>query len=425
MATATYSSTTSSDLDDIWRKVQTKVHEGLNFMSEEWEQLEDLRKFKVDWTSREILVPLDITEGAGIASIPEGGYEARPSSPAAQSLSLSWVLFNGRFTVSKTVNWIRQRNQAAMIMDQMKYQATKKVQDLGRHFGDYFFGVSTGYLAQTSTAATQSSGTYTLKNAYGQSTIDGSDATSAAYIGNMFKVGDYVALIQSAALVTNAIGQVTAVSESTPSITVTWNGSVTSTNNDYIVKANSTENTTIAGTDYSRGLVGLLDWLVTASVHGLSSSSIADWSVATSDTTGGRLTAVRIRKHIQTIKNEGGGTVNRIYLAQGVERDLFDQERAAVRFSDPGSMNLDGSVKYGNVKFHATRRVPPGFAIPVVSKSTRRMTLLPKPDGGAPVFADGDKLVNQSAHIFSIDFPCATVCTNRRNLSYFANLTES
>lgn len=424
MAAATYTPTLSTDVTKIWRKIQTDVQQGLNFMSEEWEQMEDLKQFKVDWTSREILVPLDITEGAGIASIPEGGYEARPSSPAPQELSLSWVLFNGRFTVSKTVNWIRQKSPAAMIEDQMKYQAAKKVQDLGRHFSDYFYGKSTAYLAQTSTDATQSSGTYTLYNGYGESSIAGSDATSAAFIANKFKVGDYVALVRAGALVTNAIGSVTAVSASTPSITVTWAGSVNSEPADYVVKANSLENTTIAGTDYNGGLVGLLDMCLTASVHGLSSSSVANWSVAMSDTTGSRLTGVRLRKAMQEIKNYGGGTMDRVYLAQGVERDMIDLQQAAVRFSDPMAMELDGTVKYGKTKFHSSRRVPPGWAIPVASKSIRRMTLLPKPDG-TPIWEDGEKIVDRSAYVFSIDFPCATVCLNRKNLSYFTGLTES
>jgi len=423
MAAATYTPTVSTDVTKIWHKVQTDVHQGLNFMSEEWEMMNDLKQFKVDWTSREILVPLDITEGAGIANIPEGGYEARPSSPAPQELSLGWQLMNGRFTVTKTVGWIKQKSPAAMIEDQMRYQAAKKVQDMGRHFSDYFYGLSTAYMCQTSTVATQSSGTYTLKNGYGQSTISGASAAEAEFIGNKFKVGDWVALIRSAALVTNAIGQVTAVTGSTPSVAVTWNGSVTSADDDYLVKANSLENTTIAGTDYNRGLVGLIDMLVTASVHGLSSSSVADWSVAKSDTTGGRLTGVRIRNHIQTIKNEGGGTVDRIYIDQGVERDMISLQNAAVRYSDPNSMELDGSVKYGNVKFHATRRVPPGWAIPVVSKSLRRMTLLPKPDG-TPMFGDGEKITDRSAHVFNIDFPVATIILNRKNTSFFNGLTQ-
>ena len=108
MTVATYSPTLSTDVTKIWHKVQTKVQQGLNFSSEEWEQLDDLKQFKVDWTTREILVPLDITEGYGIASIPEGGYEARPSTPAPQELSLSWVLFNGRFTITQTAQWIRE-----------------------------------------------------------------------------------------------------------------------------------------------------------------------------------------------------------------------------------------------------------------------------------------------------------------------------
>jgi hypothetical protein len=418
MAAATYTPTLSTDVTKIWRKVQTDVQQGLNFMSEEWEQMEDLKQFKVDWTSREILVPLDITEGSGIASIPEGGYEARPSSPAPQELSLSWVLFNGRFTVSKTVNWIRQKSSAAMIEDQMKYQAAKKVQDLGRHFSDYFYGKSTAYLCQTSTDATQSSGAYTIYNGYGETTI-----TDGTFLTDKFKVGDYVALIRAAALVTNAIGVVTAVTPGTPSITVTWAGSVNSEPADYIVKANSLENTTIAGTDYNGGLVGLLDMLTTASVHGLSSSSVANWSVSTSDTTGGRLTGVRLRKAMQQIKNYGGGTMDKVYLAQGVERDMIDLQQAAVRFSDPMAMELDGTVKYGKVKFHATRRVPPGWAIPAASKSIRRMTLLPKPDG-TPIWEDGEKIVDRSAYVFSIDFPCATVCLNRKNLGYLNGLSE-
>jgi len=417
----TYTPTLSTDVTKIWRNVQTDVQQGLNFMSEEWEQMDDLKKFKVDWSSREIIVPLDITEGVGIASIPEGGYEARPSSPAPQELSLSWVLFNGRFTVTKTVNWIRQKTPHAMIEDQMRYQALKKVQDLGRHFGDYFYGVSTGYLCQTSTVATATSGTaYTIYNGYGQSTI-----TDATWLADKFRVGDYVALVRSAALVTNGIGTITAISASTPSITVTWNGSVTTVAGDYIVKANSLENGTLAaGTDYNRGLVGLVDMCVTASVHGLSSATDANWAPQLADTTGGRLTGIRLRKAAQTIKNKGGGTMDKVYLSQGVERDMISLTNAAVRFSDPNAMELDGSVKYGNVKFKSSRRVPNGWAIPCASKSIRRLSLLPKPDG-SPVWEDGEKIVDRSAYVFSIDFPCATVVLNRANLAYFNGLTES
>ena len=420
MAVATYTPTLSTDVTEIWRTVQTDVQQGLNFMSEEWEQMEDLKKFKVDWSTRSITVPLDIIEGAGIASIPEGGYEARPSSPTVRELTLSWVLFNGRFTTTKTANWIAKNTPNAMLEDQMRFQAMKKVQDLGRHYSDYFYGMSTGYLAQTSTAAAQSSGAYTIYNGYGQSTI--SDAT---WLCDKFRVGDYVALVRSAALVTNAIGVITAITPATPSITVTWAGSVTSVAADYIVKANSLENATLAGgTDYNKGLVGLVDACVTASVHGLSSSTDANWAPQLADTSGGRLTGIRLRKAAQIIKNKGGGTMDKVYLSQGVERDMISLQNAAVRYSDPNAMEMDGSVKYGSVKFFSSRRVPNGWAIPVASKSIRRLSLLPKPDG-TPVWDDGEKIVDRSAYVFSIDFPCANVFLNRANMAYYNGLTES
>lgn len=420
MAADTYSVTTSSDLEEIWKKVQTNLMQGMKFMSEEWENLEDLKKFDVAWSSREILVPLDLQEGYGVASIAEGGYEAMPSTPEANELSLSWVLFNKRFTHTLTSHWIEQKSPGAQAENNLKYMGAKAIQALGRNFSDYHYGFSTGYLAQTSTVATATSGqAYTLKAGYGVSGI-----TDGTFITDKFKVGDRVALVRAAALVTNAIGTITALSASTPSITVTWNGSVTSADEDYVVKANSQANTLIADTDYNRGLVGKLDMLTTASVHGLSSSTNANWAAGYADTSGGRLTGMRIRKAVQDIKNAGGGKVDRMDVDQGVERDMIGQQLAAVRYADTSSMDLDGSVKYGGIKFNATERVPPGYAIPYVSKSVRRMQLLPKPSQG-PAWPMGEKIQDRSAYVFSLDFPLAQVCLNRGNMGYFSGLTSA
>ena len=420
MSVATYTPTTSSDLEEIWRKVQTKLMQGMKFMAEEWENLEDLKKFDVAWSSREILVPLDLQEGYGVASIAEGGYEARPSTPEANELSLSWVLFNKRFTHTLTSHWIEQRSPRAQAENNLKYMGAKAIQALGTNFADYHYGYSTGYLATTTTVATATSGqAYTLATGYGDSTV-----TSAAFIADKFKVGDAVALVRSAALVTNGIGVITARSLTTPSITVTWNGSVTTVSGDYVVKANSLANTLLADTDYNRGLVGKLDMLKTASVHGLSSSTNANWAAGYADTSGGRLTGMRIRKAVQDIGNAGGGKVDRMDIDQGVERDMIGQQLAAVRYADTSSMELDGSVKYGGIKFNATERVPPGYAIPYVSKSVRRMQLLPKPEQG-PAWGMGEKIQDRSAYVFSLDFPLAQVCLNRGNMGYFSGLTSA
>jgi len=419
MAVVSYSPTTGSDLEEIWKKVQTKLHQGMKFMSEEWENMEDLKKFDVSWSSREILVPMDLNEGYGVATIEEGGYEAVPSTPEANEISLSWVLFNKRFTHTLTSHWVEQRSPGAQTENNLKYHGAKAIQAIGRHFRDYHYGFSTGYLAQNSSVSTGTSGTYTLENAYGLSTVD----TDDAYTADKFKVGDRVALIRSAALVTNALGTITAVSASTPSITVTWAGSVTSADADYVVKANSMENSDIGSTDYNKGLVGKLDMLQTASVHGLSSATNANWDAGYSDTAGGRLTGMRIRKAVQDIKNAGGGKVDRMDIAQGVERDMITQQIAAVRYADTSSMELDGSVKYGGIKFNSFEGVPPGYAIPYVNKSVRKMSLLPKPEKG-PAWGMGEKIQDKSAYVFSLDFPLAQVCLNRGNMGYFSGLTS-
>jgi hypothetical protein len=85
MAVVAYTPTTSTDLAEIWKNVQTKLHQGMKFMSEEWENMEDLKKFDVAWSSREILVPMDLGEGYGVASIEEGGYEGKSSFRYARS----------------------------------------------------------------------------------------------------------------------------------------------------------------------------------------------------------------------------------------------------------------------------------------------------------------------------------------------------
>src|SRR4051812_42543794 len=109
MAPATYAITTSkTDLNGLWRKAQGKLRIAANFMFEEWDDLQEFSNFDVDWSTREITAPFDLSEGAGVASIDEGGYEARPSSPTTVDASFTWCHLNKRFTVSKISKLIQQ-----------------------------------------------------------------------------------------------------------------------------------------------------------------------------------------------------------------------------------------------------------------------------------------------------------------------------
>src|SRR5690242_19552058 len=99
MSTATYSvSTSATTLANIWRKVQAGIIVSFQFGVEEWNWLSKLKKFDVDWSAREITAELDVNDDIGTASIPEGGFEARPSSPTTATATLTWILLNKRFT---------------------------------------------------------------------------------------------------------------------------------------------------------------------------------------------------------------------------------------------------------------------------------------------------------------------------------------
>ena len=420
MATATYSVTANSSVNKIWRKVQGDLQTALQFECEEWDLLDDLRGFEIDWSAREITVPLDINEGYGVATIPEGGYEGRPSSPNAEEITLTWQQFNKRFTASWIARAIDQNSRDAMIERQIVFQGRHAVRDLQRHFSDYFYGFSTGYLARLVDNESQATtlDDVALDDAYGVAGID-----DDAYIAAMFKAGDYVALVRSGALVSSAIGVVDEVDAANGEIDVTWNGSADPAADDYVVKANSLENTTITGTDYNRGLVGVLDAMTSASVHSLSNSSVPNWDVAYSDTTSGRFTGLKLHRAKQEIMNEGGGKGNLVIWSQGVERDVLDQMQAAVRFDSPFELEIDGSVKSRGVKFFTSRRVPPGYVFVMDKSSFRRMSLLPKP--GQPAWGDGDKLENQNGFVFSLDWPVALVHLNRKNYAYFSSQQES
>jgi hypothetical protein len=420
MAIATYVPTTSSsNINKIWRKVQGELQPGFQYLVEEWELLDDLKNFQVDWSAREITVPIDISDGAGIASIQEGGYEARPYTPNVQEIQFTWTFINGRFTTSRTAKYIDQLNPEAELKRQLVYQGMKKIQDIARHFGDYFWGTGNAYLAINTTSATQTSGTYTLGSLYGNASYNLS--SMAGIIADKFRVNDYVALISGGALIANAIGIITAVNTSTPSITVTWNGSVTTTGVEFVVKSNSLGNTLVTDTDYQNGLTGMLDFATSTTIHNLSSASVPRWAPQFFDTSGGRFSGVRLHKGRDQMFNTGGGKLNTLLMDQGVYRDLLALQQAALRFTDPFALEIDGDIKSKGIGFFKTRRALPATVLGIDKGSFYRMTLLPKPSE-KPVWDDGFKLQDQSGYVFPIDFPCQLVCTNRANMVYWQGL---
>jgi hypothetical protein len=424
MPPGTYGVTTSkTDLQGLWRKVQGTLREAANFVFPEWDDFKEFKNFDVDWSAREITAPFDLAEGAGVASIPEGGYEARPSSPTVVDASWTWCHLNKRFTVSKISKMIQMRNKAAMVADQMKHQGKKALEAIGTWIADSFYGFSTGVRGKVVSLVNNGTTviTVTIKDAYGVAGL-GSTGTPA-FVGTLFRVDEYVAFVRAGALVANSIGKITTSTPNTPSIIVTFAVAPTLAAEDSIVFANSLENETLEGTDYNKSLVGFREAFTSVSLHGISSVTYPRWAPGYADTAVGRLTPIRMRRMRQAIENTGGGTMTDIRYGFGVDNDLFAQLSAGVIFPDMRNLEIDGDPKMRGVKITTSRHVPPGDVYAYDRKSIRKMVLLPN-DPKAPTWDDGEKIPDRSGFVFPIDYPCQMVWLNRGNLAYATNKAE-
>lgn len=425
MALATTVTTSGTDVNKIWRKVQGDLYEGMNFFSEEFGNMERFvpDTYDIDISAREITVPVDLNEEVGVAAIPEGGYEAVASSVNVEEVTLGFTLLNARFSASVTARILDERHRAAELKRQIVFQGMKKMQALARTWSDMVYGYSTNILALTDTDLSGTSDTLTLYNGLNDSTIAGSTAATGNYIANLFRVGERIAALNAGSLATNALGEITAITAgANPTIAVTWDGSTSeSTNGLQIVLANSVEGSTIAATAYNRGIVGYLDLLKSTSVHGTSSSSVPNWSIAGSDTSGGRLSGVRLRAAKDALRRYSPMKPDFALLDEGVHRDLIDLERAALRFSDPFALETDGDVKSKDLAIRSSWRVPPGYAIVGSKKAFARLDIMPKPGQGF-AWGDGHKMENQSGYLFPVDFLTGTFCKSRKAFFYFSGL---
>lgn len=419
-----YSVLTNADVDKIWRKAQGKLQKGFNFVTPEFRMVREFTELDIDASLREMTFPVDLYEDRGVTSLPEGGREAEPMSVNAEDATIALIHLNKRFTVSKRARWALASDPRAAIANQLTFQGRKAVESVGRVLGDQFYGYSNGYLAQAASgAAGASSHTIPLKNAYGDSDISGATAAQKKYIANLFKVGDRVALIQSGSLVTNAIGRVTAVDPSTPSITVTWNGSVTVTADDYIVLANGANASTIDHTSYNRHLVGVLDMAKSVSVHGISSATVPNWSPAYSDTAAGRFNGQKWRKAVDEIHNYGQeDAAITTLMAQGVYRDVLAQYQAGLRFDDAFDLEIDGDLKGRGKRFKTSRRVPPGHVILYGDAAIKRKAI--HDSVNAPGWSQAKELIDDSGWIFAVEWSGLLATTNRKLFAYFTNQEE-
>lgn len=429
MAVSTYGVTTSnSAVKEMWRKIQYGIVRAFQFGVEEWQWLQKLKQFDVDWSTREITVELDLNDEINVASIPEGGYEAIPSSQTMVTATITWILLNARLTQSKTAAYIeQQQGDKGQLERQLRVQSRKKVDGIRRKVGDMFYGFSTGVQALVTSAANEVvsiEDMYSV-NGLGQATSPDGVSASIRGVGDLFRVGERVAdLLPSGTF--SGITTITAISSTAG--TLTFSATLSSTAGDLIVFANNLENaSTAGGTEYNLNLVGLLDGITSTSVHSVSKSTYPRWDTAINNSAGGRFTTVKYQTLRDSIWNKGGGEMDLLIMADGVYRDVVSQQAGGIRFADPFNLELDGQIKAKGVRIEHSRRCPDCYVFGLVTKgdapAVRKMTLLPEPSTLAQ--SDGYKLQDLSGNMFSIDYPVQMVWTNRAAAGLYSGLTQS
>ena len=411
--------TAVSDLAKGYRKTATKLYPAFKSRVEEFSWVDDIDDEDITPSGRENLIPLDIKRGYGTAMIVDGGYEARTITPAMNEGSFSFVEASSRFFISRLARAFDERARKQQIIRQIKYQSKKSLEGLARRVGLQFYGFSTGLVFQTSTASTATTGTYTIKNGFGLSTI-----TDGTYLSSLVEVGDGVAIATGGTLTSNAIGTVSAKA-TTPTVTVIWGGSVVSANNDEFYFANAVTDATIGATDYGRWPSGLLDGITSTSVMGLSSSTEANWAAAVNDSSGGRFSYVKLKKARQKIMNASDGTLSDVIWSNGVENDVEAGERAA-RIYSSSALDLDGSVKAKGVTFRTSQLVPPGYAFVLdKSKAMGKKLLTDKPaEDGSVDFGDLYKAEDRSGWKGGFALIMAYVWRCRGAAGLYSSLTE-
>lgn len=415
--------TAVTTLAALYEKTNTDVKTGIKLVTEEAKWFRAYPKEQITVSGNENRVPLVLSQPTAPAMIADGGWEARMNSVAPTSGTFMPVQMNQRFGYTGLAQALSNRARGAMIEDQTAFQAQMAVSSFGRAIGLQTYGTSVGTVAVVAT--TQSAGTaqvIPLKNAFGSATLcPGSGAEQLAYLSSLFRVGDRVALIRSAAII--EFGTVTAGSAG--NLSVTFAASCTPTANDLLVFANGDTDVTISGTDYNNWPIGFTDALLTDSVLGVTTTSYSAWAAGSTASASQRLTFVVKEKMVNDCFNASGATINRFIVSQGVRRDAIANNLDERRYMS-AQTDLEGDLEAGSgEKFFTSQLAIPGTLIGWYDQAYRKVELsdLPEDGGGKGIFKL-DKVQGRSAIAASYDYFYAKIPSSRAAMGYASNLTS-
>lgn len=419
--------TTVANLKELSKKTNSDVMTGIKVNTEEYDRFDDVPDEDIVWSGNEMRLVFDLSHEVGVSMIPDFGYEAVLGSVTPNTGTLTPVQMNKRYAFSTLAKQYDKSGRAGFIKRQIAMQANKAIQAIAETIGLQTYGFSTGSIWKVQT--TGSSGTVhtdiAIKDAFGSTLIAGGTTAQDEYQTGLLRAGEGVAFIRSGSI--SEFGVVVAspgAAGTAGTVDITTNATFTPTADDIILKANSVTGVTLSETDQNRWPVGLLDALTSASVHGLATSTNANWAAGHAGTSAGRMDWARHEKMANNLQNLGGVRMNRVTYSQGVRRDIIAGESAAKRY-DSGQFDWDNDFKKKGTQFFTSRLVPPGFYIGYNNEVYRKKAMSDKPamSGGPDIFSL-DKIEGRGGFAASFDFVYLRAVNNRRGMGYESGLTE-
>lgn len=419
------SATTVTTLADLYEKANTTVKTAIRLGEPETGWRKRFPKEKITVSGNENRIPLILNQPTGVTMLAEGGNEAIMSTPAPTHGTFMPVQMNKRFGITGLAQALTNRARAAMIEEQVPYQAAMAGAAFSRAIGLQFWGQSTGTVAVVS--ATNSSGTVltdiALKNAFGSSLIPATSTAQKTYLSSLFRVGERVALIRSSAVVEfGTVVASPAVSAGVGYVDITFAATCQPTANDLIVFANADQDITITGTDVNNWAVGLIEILVASGVHSLTTAAAPAWAAGSASTTAQRASFQVKEKLINEVANASGMKVDRIAVSQGVRRDVIAGERGARRY-DSAEMDLEGDLK--GFQYLTSPLTPPGFMVGWYSQAYSTIELSDQPEQEMSKSSFSlDKVQGKSQVAASYDWFYQNICSARSAFGYASSLAE-
>lgn len=428
MATGYSSSATQvTSLADLYEKTNTDLKIGLKLSTEEAKWFSDYPREQIKVSGNENRVPVLLTRPVAPAMIPDGGNESIMQTPAPTHGSFMPVQMNRRFGFTGLAQALSATQRAAMIEEQVAFQASMAIYSFRRAIGLQTYGQSTGIVAVVKTTnAAGATQILELKNLYGSSTFcAGTTTPEKTALSSLFSVGDHIALIRAGVIVEFA--SVTAAPSATSGvgfIDATFTSSVTPTVGDNIVFANADGDSTLTGTDLNNWPIGFTELLTASSVLGISSATYSKWAAGSVSTASQRLSFVVKEKMVNECANASGFTLNRFIVDQGVRRDAIALGQGNRRYNS-AEVDLEGDLEAGSGEKQFTSPLAlPGALIGWYDKAYRKVELndMPEEGGGKSMFKL-DKVQGKSQIAASYDYFYAKIPSSRAATGYAANLT--